>query len=577
MRVLIVITARGGSKGFLDKNLRCVGGIPLVGRAVRVAAAARQYLGGRCRVICSTDSPRIAEVARAWGAETPFLRPAELASDSAKSIDVVYHACEQCGGLFDVVVLIQPTSPLVEVEDVLGVIETYHRTQHIVVSVCACEHPVEWTYRLDADGRLHPVLAADFLYQRQLCQTAYRLNGAIYAASPGELRTNSSFLAPETCGYVMPAERSIDIDSIADLQIADAILSARSVPEFEIGGRIIGPGRPCFIIAEAGVNHNGNVEQARRLIDAAVEAKVDAVKFQTFHAETLMTFETPKAAYQKESTGASESQLDMIKKLELPLKAFADLKRYCERRGIMFLSTPFDFESAEYLDSLGMAAIKIPSGEITNHPFLSHLAKMGKPLIVSTGMSHLAEIADAVQVLQESDVAGFAILHCVSNYPAAPANVNLLAMDTLARAFSVPVGYSDHVPDNAVALAAVARGACIIEKHFTLDRTLSGPDHRASIEPDELAALVRGIRIVESALGDGVKRPMTSEIDTANVARRSLVAATDLPAGVVLSNEMLTAKRPGTGISPARLSEVLGRTLCRAVPKDTLLTPEDMA
>ncbi len=345
----------------------------------------------------------------------------------------------------------------------------------------------------------------------------------------------------------------------------------------QIGDRTVGLGQPCFIIAEAGVNHNGDVELARRLIDAATQAGADAVKFQTFKAESVVTAAAPKAAYQKQGTAAEESQLDMIKRLELPLQAFADLQRYAARRGIMFLSTPFDYDSADYLDRIGVPAIKVPSGELTNLPFLAHLARKGKPLIVSTGMSTLVEVGEAVGTIQAAGDPPLVLLHCVSNYPARAGDVNLRAMTAMAQTFHVPVGYSDHVLGNEVSLAAVAMGACIIEKHFTLDRALPGPDHQASMEPDQLAALVLGIRTVEAALGDGCKRPAAAEAGTAAVARKSLVAARAIAAGTVLTADMIVVKRPGTGLSPGMLPAVVGRAARRPIAQDALLSLEDLA
>ena len=345
----------------------------------------------------------------------------------------------------------------------------------------------------------------------------------------------------------------------------------------EILGREIGPGQPCFIIAEAGVNHNGSLEMARQLVDAAARAGADAVKFQTFKAEKVVSPQAPKAAYQLQTTGASESQLDMVKRLELPFDAFRELYVYCQDKGIRFMSTPFDEESVDFLAELGVAVFKIPSGEITNLPFLAHVAHKGKPMIVSTGMSYLGEVEAAVRTIEEVGNRDFVLLHCVSNYPANPADVNLRAMHTLAAAFGVPVGYSDHTLGIEVAIAAVALGACVIEKHFTLDRSLPGPDHRASLEPDELAALVRGIRTVEAALGHGRKEPAASEANTTVVARRSLVAARDIPAGTVLTEEMIAIKRPGTGLPPAMRPYLIGRTARITILAGTLLTLEMLA
>jgi sialic acid synthase SpsE len=285
----------------------------------------------------------------------------------------------------------------------------------------------------------------------------------------------------------------------------------------------------------------------------------------------------PKAAYQKQNTGSGESQLEMIKRLELPDEAFRQIQAHCWERGIIFLSTPFDHDSADLLDAMGVAAFKVPSGEITNYPLLRHVAKKGRPLIVSTGMSTLEEVAKAVDVIYSTGNLELALLHCVSNYPASPSSVNLRAMKTMEARFNVPVGYSDHTDGVSIPIGAAALGACIIEKHFTLDRTLPGPDHRASLEPSELAAMVRGMREVQVALGDGVKRPAAEELDTAGVARRSLVAAFDLEAGTVLTPSMVAIRRPGTGLPPSELERVLGRTLNRDVAAGNLLAWEMLA
>lgn len=344
-----------------------------------------------------------------------------------------------------------------------------------------------------------------------------------------------------------------------------------------IAGRQIGSGQPCFIIAEAGVNHNGDPELARQLIDVAKTAGADAVKFQLFRADRLASAAAPKAGYQVRTTGGGESQLEMLRRLELPLEAHRALWDYCRARGMLFLSSPFDEDSADWLDALGVAAFKIPSGELTNLPFLAHVARKGKSLIVSTGMATLAEVEAAVRTIDAAGNRDVVLLHCVSNYPANPAEANLRAMQTMAEAFGLPVGYSDHTPGIEVALAAVALGACVIEKHFTLDRTLPGPDHRVSLEPQELVALVRGIRTVEAALGHGRKEPAPSEADTAAVARKSLVAAKDIAKGSTVTADSIAIKRPGTGLPPAVLDHLLGRTAIREIPADTLLTMEMFA
>lgn len=345
----------------------------------------------------------------------------------------------------------------------------------------------------------------------------------------------------------------------------------------DIAGRKVGAGQPCFIIAEAGVNHNGEIEMARRLIDVAVRAGADAVKFQTFKAERLVTPDAPKAEYQSRTTDPGETHFDMIRRLELPRQMHLELMDHCREQGILFLSSPFDEESADLLDDLGVAAFKIPSGEITNLPFLAHVASLGKPMIVSTGMSHLGEVEAAVRTIVAASNNDYVILHCVSNYPADPADVNLRAMHTMAAAFGAPVGYSDHTLGVEIPIAAVALGARVIEKHFTLDRNLPGPDHLASLEPEELAAMVRGIRTVEASLGHGRKVPAASEANTAAVARKSLVAAQDIPPGTTLTEEMVAVKRPGTGLPPAMRPYIVGRSARTTIEAGALLRLEMLA
>ena len=328
---------------------------------------------------------------------------------------------------------------------------------------------------------------------------------------------------------------------------------------FAIDGRPVGRGAPCYVIAEAGVNHNGSLDLAVELVDAALRARADAVKFQTFRAELLVTPDAPKAEYQMARTDAAESQFHMLKKLELSEDAHRQLMTYCRRKDITFLSTPFDNTSASFLDGLGVPAFKIGSGEVTNLPLLSHVARFGKPVIMSTGMSRLGEVEDALRVLHSGGCAEVAILHCISNYPAEATDTNLRAMHTLETAFGLPTGYSDHTLGLPVSLAAVALGACIIEKHITLDRSLPGPDQFCSLEPGELVALVQGIRMVEASLGHGRKEPTASEAGVAAVARKSLVAAKDIPAGTVLTEDLVCVRRPGTGLPPGMLPYVLGR------------------
>jgi len=353
-------------------------------------------------------------------------------------------------------------------------------------------------------------------------------------------------------------------------------MSERKAKIISIGQRKVGAGELCFIIAEAGVNHNGSIQMARELVDVAAEAHADAVKFQTFKPEKVCSPAAPKATYQLQTTGGDESQLEMGKKLELPFEAFRELQAYCKSQDVLFLSTPFDYESADFLSELSVPAFKIPSGEITNLPFVEHIARKGQPLIVSTGMSTLDEVDKTVKTICATGNQQIVLLQCVSNYPAQPSSVNLRAMHTLAKAFDVPVGYSDHTTGTEIASAAVALGACVIEKHFTISRDLPGPDHRASLEPDELAAMVRRIRNVEAALGDGEKRPALEEANTAAVARRSLVAARHIAAGTVMTEELIVILRPGTGLPPTMRPQLLGRRARRDIEPGTLLSLDMM-
>ena len=340
--------------------------------------------------------------------------------------------------------------------------------------------------------------------------------------------------------------------------------------------RRIAPGSPVFVIAEAGVNHNGDPGLAAALVDAAADAGADAVKFQTFHTDALVTAGARQAAYQRRHAPAS-SQRAMLRKLELSEALHRSLIARARRRGLCFLSTPFDEASARFLHELGVPLFKIASGELTNLPFLAYIARLGRPIILSTGMSTLDEVRQAVRAIRRAGNPPLALLHCVSSYPARVEDVNLRAMETLSRAFRVPVGLSDHTTGTAVSIAAAGLGATIIEKHLTTDRTRAGPDHAASLEPREFAQMVAGIRDVERALGSGVKEPVAAERDVARVARRSVVAAVDIPRGARITARMLACKRPGTGIPPSRIGDVVGRRAARLLAVDHMIGPADLA
>ena len=328
-----------------------------------------------------------------------------------------------------------------------------------------------------------------------------------------------------------------------------------------------------FIVAEAGVNHNGDINLAKKLIDIAVKAGADAVKFQTFKTELCVSKNAKKASYQEENTDKEESQFDMIKKLELNENMHKELIAYCKQKNITFLSTPFDSDSIKLLDELGLSTFKIPSGEITNLPYLRQIGGLNKKIILSTGMANLGEVEAAIDVLVKSGTKreNISLLHANTQYPTPMEDVNLKAMITLKNAFGLEVGYSDHTLGIEVDIAAVAMGAKIIEKHFTLDKSMPGPDHKASLEPGELAAMVEAIRNIELALGDGLKHFSKSESENIKIARKSIVAKCDIKKGEIFSEQNICVKRPGDGINPMRWDEVIGQISQKDYKQDELI------
>ncbi|EAI4618053.1 N-acetylneuraminate synthase [Campylobacter upsaliensis] len=329
--------------------------------------------------------------------------------------------------------------------------------------------------------------------------------------------------------------------------------------------------KKVLIIAEAGVNHNGDINLAKKLIEQAAKAGADVVKFQTFKANSCVSVSAKKAKYQLETTAKEESQLEMIQKLELSYESHFELMKHCKKHGIAFLSTPFDLESVEFLRGLDLPYFKIPSGEITNLPYLKAVAKCKKRVLLSTGMANLGEIEAALTILRKNGTRNITLLHCNTEYPTPFEDVNLNALKTLKEAFKLEVGYSDHTEGIVASLGAVALGAVVIEKHFTLDKTMEGPDHRASLEFEELRALCKGIRELEKALGSGIKKASKSEAKNKIIARKSLVAKREIQKGEKFSIENLTTKRPGSGISAMRYEEYLGKRALKAYKKDELI------
>ncbi len=344
--------------------------------------------------------------------------------------------------------------------------------------------------------------------------------------------------------------------------------------EIQIANYKLGPSFPAFIIAEAGVNHNGDLAQAKELICAAKESGADCVKFQTFRAGRVASLNAPKASYQLKSTDPGESQIDMLSELELKEEDYPILLRTCEEEEIQFLSTPYNFEDADFLDGLGVPAFKIASGQLVEHPFLEHVAKKGKPVILSTGMGTLKEVEEAIKVIHETGNDRIVVLQCTTNYPSHIEDANLRAMVTMRDRCRVLTGYSDHTCGNTAAIVAVSLGACLIEKHFTLDKGLPGPDQSSSADPREFPEFVRLIRETEKCLGTPDKKPSPQEMKNIQGMRRSLVASQDIFAGIVINWDNVTFKRPATGITGNQSHLVLGRKARQDIPADTLITPE---
>jgi N-acetylneuraminate synthase/N,N'-diacetyllegionaminate synthase len=570
--VCFLIPARGDSRRIPAKNLRQIAGVPLVGWAVRAARIAAEALaGGPHAVICSTDDEAIGSAAAAWGADRPFVRPPELASDEASSVDVAVHALDvldRAGHSFRALVLVQPTSPLLDPGDLRRAVERFDRDGAPVTSVVEA-HPAMWHHTLAENGSLEASTAST--------GATTLLAGAFYVIAPAELRWARAFVIPErTTGLVISPETAVDIDTAADLAVARAIADGatvrRAVP---VGDATLGDG-PCFIIAEAGVNHDGDVAIAHRLVDAAADAEADAVKFQTFDAGRLAAADAPLAAYQV-AAGERDTQRAMLARLALPDDAWPGLQDHARERGIRFLSSPFDERSADLLDRLGVPAFKVGSGELTNLPFLEYLARKGRPMLVSTGMAVMPEIDSALGAIRRAGDPPVALFHCVSAYPADAADANLAAIRTMRGAFRIPVGWSDHTRGITLPIAAVAMGADLVEKHLTLDRSRPGPDHAASLEPEVFGAMVRAIREAEGARGSGAKLPTAAERDVARVARRGLYWAADVAAGATVAAAHIIALRPATGLSPAMLDAVVGRRVRDDVRAGSPVALDDLA
>jgi len=577
-KVIAIIPARGGSKRVPKKNIKYLNGKPLIAYSIEQSLGCKEI----SRTIVSTDSKEIAGISRRYGADV-IMRSKELATDKSSSLDVLKHlvfVLEEENYDFDSVIMLQPTSPLRSSNLLSKAINKFMKSNSdMMISVKKADMPSNWFLRIEKD-ELKFISKNDFSKIRKQDQkdnAIYLINGSVYIFNKELIMNSENYVwGDRVTPLVMSSHESLDIDEEIDFKIAESLIEKEDLPEIKIGNKTIDNNSPCFMIAEAGVNHNGDLEIAKKLIDVAADAGVDAVKFQTFKAEKLVTKDADQAEYQKKNIGKQETQFEMLKRLELKEEYHQILKEYAEKKGLIFLSTPFDEDSIDFLDELGVVAFKAGSGEVNNIPYLVKMAKKNKPIILATGMSTMEDVKEAYESMKSQGNNNIVILHCTTNYPTPYEEVNLRAMETMRKELECLVGYSDHTEGIVVPLVAASMGAVVIEKHFTLDRNMEGPDHKASLEPKELKEMVKQIRLVEIIRGSEEKKSTDSEKRIEVVAKKSLVAKQDIAKGTVITSDMIIIKRPGTGIPPQDISKVLGKIAKKNIAKDKLILWNDL-
>jgi len=582
-KIWAIVPARGGSKGIPKKNIIDVAGKPLIAYTIEQGLAS-QHIDG---VFVSTDDPDIKKVAKEYGADI-IDRPDALAGDESPTLEALRHGIaflnKEKGVGAENIILLQATTPLRRVEDIDSAISLYFdEDADAVVSGVIAPHSYNpyWAKKI-ADEQLHMMFDSEKIAnRRQDLPEIFWHNGQIYIAGKELLLSHGDWYRGKCLPYICPEETFVNIDTLHDLSLADNLIREQrrqmvSQITLRIGEKAIGYGKPCFIIAEAGINHNGDLNLALKLVDAAAKAGVDAVKFQFFDPANVATPATSLANYQQKNIGSTGNQIDMLKKVALTESDLGKLKLYAEKKGLIFLCTSHSgVNEFKILDRMGVAAYKVGSGDLLNLPVLQYLAGTGKPIIMGTGMATMKEVKMIARFLKQSGSRQFVFLHCTTEYPCPFDQINMKALSTMMDEIECPIGYSDHSLGIEVPLMAVSLGACVLEKHFTLDRMLPGPDHQASILPDKLAKMVRQVRNIENARGKAQKMPTAGEIETALVARKSLVYAGDRPEGTVLGEDDIMIKRPGTGLSPLRYFEILGKKIKRSVLKNGLVDPKD--
>ncbi len=575
-RIIAVITARSGSKGIKDKNILSVNNIPLVIRSIQHAQSSK-YID---KVFVSTDSQEYLNLCNTvlFNAKKMKLRPEHLATDEATHDELITYLANEFRE-YDYMVLLQPTIPYRDAKDIDACIErTVDNNANSLISICEISAPVHHTLVLEGDRVGKYLFKDESISLRQENKTGYRPNGSVYISKIPFVIENKKLREELPMVYIMKEDiKNLDIDEPNDLTKANSLLAGHNLKNkvsFKIGDRTIGRNSPCFIIAEIGVNHNGDVNIAKKMVDKAIEIGVDAVKFQTFISEKLVTKTAEKVEYQNEGE-KSDSQMEMLKKLELSQDEFRELKKYCDEKGAVFISTPFDFESAEFLNELGVPAFKVGSGDMNNIPLMEQIASYKTPMIISTGMASMKEVMDTVNTVKQFHNE-ITLLHCTSNYPTLPENVNLNSMKTLDESFPYFVGFSDHSVGPDAAMASVACGAKVIEKHFTLDNSMDGPDHKASSNPEVFKGMIDKIRKMEKIIGSADKHLTKSEEEVERIARKSVIALRDLKQGEVITLDMITIKRPATGIKPKYMKNIIGMKMSQDIKEDEVLNYEDV-
>lgn len=579
MTVLGIILARAGSKGLPDKCLRRLHGRPVIAYTFDHARSAHSLSA----LVLSTDSAPAKRLARQAGIEV-IDRPSELADDKATVDAAARHAVEtwerRHESRIDAVVLMYGNIPMRAPGLIDRAVEKLRQSGPSSVrsiAPVAKQHP-DWVHRLDGDRMIQ--FRPNSIYRRQDLEPIFYHDGAAVVVTRdalfGALDTphdHQSFLGSDRRAVVQSCDQAIDIDEPIDLAVAHAILATRtaSAPPLSIGSRQIGHGQRTLVIAEAGVNHNGSVDTALRMVDVAHAAAADAIKFQIFDAAALAVSDAPTALYQ-DASGRPRSQRDMLSSLQISIDDLRRIRKHCDARSIIMLATPFGVREMQQVVTLGLPAVKIASTDLTTTPLLEAAVQTGLPLIVSTGAATIDEIDAAVDLLDARGARDrLMLLHCVSAYPTSLDVANLGAINTLRHTYALPVGFSDHTVSTRTGALAVAAGACVLEKHFTLDPAASGPDHAMSLGPEQLGEYVIRVREAEAALGSGILGMNPIESDVRTVARKSVVSATTIRAGEIITAEKLTLKRPGTGLSANELDRLIGRRAVVDIPCDSLL------